>query len=167
MSGGAKNYFNHVARTPILGIGVIIISAISTYLNTPMIIPVFAASLYTILLIDSENSTSLKHIGFSHIISFLIAMMAPVIFSIFGFNITNFAGVIIVGILVFITALIQTIMRLEHPPAIAIILVLFGTNSGTGILIGGLIPLTLLVSFVASLIIVLLVAKWADDHKTF
>lgn len=154
-----REYVGNIARTPILAIGVILISAIALYFDTPIIIPVFAASLFTIIIYEESRFSKMAHVGISHIITFVLAMTAPLMFNQFGFGADTLPGIITIGMLVFVAALIQTIFKVEHPPAIAAIIVLFEVGQNSNNLLLGIVPLNLLISFGASLLIVLAAAK--------
>ena len=152
-----KDYFLDIAKTPILAITIFAISAIAIIMDAPLIIPTFAASLYTLIILQHGNTVRVVII--SHLIAFGLAAIAPLIFQTLTFIPEIILAPTVFGLIVFLASLIFTIFKLDHAPAIASTIVFFEAEK-EGFLIFGLMPLNVTIAFGVGLIIVGLTAKY-------
>ncbi|MCA9477701.1 MAG: hypothetical protein KC535_00965 [Nanoarchaeota archaeon] len=159
----AKQYWGDIAKTPILAITIFAISLIAIMLDAPLIIPTFAASLFTLVILQHGHSVRVV-IG-SHCVAFILALFAPLLLHTINFIPELFLAPAVYGLIVFVASLIFTITRLEHAPAIASTIIFFEAGK-QGTLLFGIVPLHITLAFAAGLFIVALTAKYtALFHK--
>ena len=153
----SKEYFANIAKTPILAITIFAISTVAIILDAPLIIPTFAASLYTLIILQHGHTA--KVVIISHLIAFVLAATAPFLFQALTFITTVILAPTIFGLIVFLASLIFTVTKLDHAPAIASTIVFFEAEK-QGFLIFGLMPLNVTIAFGVGLLIVGLTAKY-------
>lgn len=164
-----KRYLGDIAKTPVLALTIFAISTIAILLDAPLIIPTFAASLFTLLILQHGHSVRVV-IG-SHLIAFALAASAPFLLRAITFIPNLILAPAIFGFIVFLAGLVFTVTKLEHAPAIASTIVFFEAEK-QGYLILGLMPLNVTIAFASGLLIVAIVAKYVskyhrDDFKAY
>ncbi len=166
MSKKVTQYLTDISRTPILGLTIIIISTIAILLDSPLIIPTFAASLFTLVILQHGHSVRVV-IG-SHLVAFALAASAPFLLAGLNFIPAVLLEPIVFGAIVFVASLVITITKLNHAPAIASTIVFFEAEK-SGYLVLGAMPLNVTIAFAAGLIIVALTAKYVEklNEKSF
>jgi CBS-domain-containing membrane protein len=146
-----------LVKMPILAITVIIISSIGIFMGIPLMIPPFVATLFMIYLREGSEFAHLKNVLGGYIIGFSCGFMEPFI-SFYVLSHINFMPEsllkgITIGVAILVAGWTMAILRLEHPPAIAVTLMFLGTEK-EGNLLFGLFPQNVLISFLAGLAIV-------------
>lgn len=164
MKQKVKQYLGNIAKTPILALTIFTISAIAILLDAPIIIPTFAASLFTLIILQHGHSVRVV-IG-SHMIAFILAACAPFLLQSITFIPNIILAPAVFGFIVFLAGFVFTATKLEHAPAIASTIVFFEAEK-QGTLILGLMPLNVTIAFAAGLLIVAIVAKYVSKyHKS-
>jgi hypothetical protein len=159
MNEKTKTYLGDLAKTPILAITIFAISTIAILMDAPLIIPTFAASLFTLIIL--QHGHSVKVVIGSHAIAFILAAIAPFIFKYLTFIPVILLAPTVFGLIVFLAGFVFTATKLEHAPAIASTIIFFEAQQSTNRLFG-IIPLNVTIAFIAGLLIVALTAKYVS-----
>ncbi len=161
----AESMFKDLIKLPLLAITIAILTYLSIFLKLPLMIPPFAASLFMLYLREGSEFAQFKNILAGHLIGFAGALMGPLFQSYFSFLPQSLIAPTILGVCVLGVGLIMTITKVQHPPAIATVL-LFLNLDGGGF---NQISFKIIVSFLIAVTVVSFVAYGMEsksDHKS-
>ena len=148
-----------IVKMPLLALTVVAIGAIGIYFGVPLMIPPFAASLFSIFIGEDSEFSHFKNVVGGHLIGFGCGLIGPwIIFYLPGWLIPeNFISITSLGVAILIAGWIMAITRFEHPPGIATTLIFFNIDMSRDMFMG-FIPLNSLISFSIGLVIVGVIA---------